>query len=257
MWRKRRQRRAWLVDWEVLAAERLPQWADLEDEERDRLGGLVEWMVLTKQWEASQGFELTQEIVVTIAAHAGLLLLGLDERPYREVAAIVVQPRTITMRGARSTPVPGVFVDGPLRVLGHAGDRFGPVVLSWAAIRRDLGRPHDGQNVVIHEFAHKIDAADGVFDGTPELPRPERERWVRVCTEEYERLRTSEAPDPVLRAYGAQTPSEFFSVATEAFIERPLELEEHKPALYEALCTSYRQDPAARARRRIERVRSD
>lgn len=249
---RRRQRRAWLEGWEAVAAARLRQWGDLDREERARLGSLIEWMIRTKHWEAARGFALTQDVVVTIAAHASLLVLGLDRHVYRDVRAVVVHPSTITQRGPRATTIRGVVADGPLKVLGHALDRRGPVVVAWDAVRRDLRTPQRGHSVVLHEFAHKIDAVDGLFDGTPEISdRSQRAEWIRVCTDEYRRLRHRQTePDPVLRAYAGQSPSEFFAVATEAFFERSIELEEHKPALYDALRGYYGQDTAARARRR-------
>lgn len=222
----------------------------LDDDERVRFGALVEWMVRTKHFEAARGFELTQEIVVTIAAHASLVILGLDRDVYRDVRAIVVHPRTITQRGPRSTSMRGVVVDGPLRVLGHALDRRGPLVISWNAVRNDARRPEVAHDVIIHEFAHKIDSADGLFDGTPEFSdRSERAEWVRVCTAEYRRLRRRTDPDPVLRPYATKSPSEFFAVATEAFFCNPLDLETHKPELHSVLREFYGQDPAERCRR--------
>lgn len=243
---RRRQRREWLAGWPAFA-EQLPWWSTLTAQEQARLGGDVEWLVRTKHWEASRGFDLTSEIVLTIAAHAALLILGLDRRTYRDVRAIIVHPSTITQRGVRATTVPGVVADGPLRVLGHALSRRGPVVLSWDAVRRDLRLPGRGHNVVVHEMAHKVDAVDGIFDGTPEIDdRRERAEWARVCTAELRRLRSATDPDPVLRPYAAENPSEFFAVATEAFFEQPTALADHKPHLYDVLRGYYRQDPASR-----------
>lgn len=250
MWQGRQQRAAWLDGWEQVAAAQLRHWADLDREERALLGADIEWMIRTKHWEAARGFELTQDVVVSIAAHASLLILGLDRRAYRDVRAVVVHPSTITQRGPRSTTIPGVVADGPRRVLGHALARRGPVVLSWEAVRRDIRHPERGHNVVLHEFAHKIDAVDGLFDGTPEfMDGSERAEWIRVCTAEYLRFRRT-GSSAVLRPYAAENPSEFFAVATEALFEQPLELEEHHPALYRVLREHYGQDTAARRRQR-------
>lgn len=246
MWQRRRQRREWLAGWPA-AAERLRWWPTLTVHEQAQLRSDVEWLVRTKHWEAARGFTLTSEMVLTIAAHAALLILGLDRRVYRDVRAVIVHPGTITQRGPRATTVPGVVADGPLRVLGHALSRRGPVVLSWDAVRRDLRFPGRGHNVVLHEMAHKVDAVDGIFDGTPEIVgRAERAEWARVCTAELRRLRRATEPDPVLRPYATENPSEFFAVATEAFFERPLALAEQKPDLYEVLRGYYHQDPARR-----------
>jgi Mlc titration factor MtfA (ptsG expression regulator) len=106
--------------------------------------------------------------------------------------------------------------------------------------------------VVFHEFAHKIDMLDGTVDGTPPISdAAERRHWIAVCTELYTRLRTGQ-PD-ILRDYAAVSPGEFFAVATEVFLTTPLELRHHEPDLYEILQRFYRQDPAARADRGLNR----
>jgi Mlc titration factor MtfA (ptsG expression regulator) len=246
----RRRRRAWLHGWEAVVAERLTQWPSLDDDERTRLGALIGWMVTRKRFEAARGFELTQDVVLTIAANACLLILGLGRDAYRDVGAIIVHSSTITQRGPRATSIRGVVADGPMRVLGHALDRRGPVVIAWNAVRNDIRHPQRGHNVVVHEFAHKLYAVAGMFDGTPEIDdRSERARWIRVCTAEYRRLRRRSEPDPVLRAYAGVSPAEFFAVVTEAFFERPAELAEVKPELYDVLRAFYRQDPADRVSR--------
>jgi len=246
---RRRRARAWLDGWEAVA-DRLPQWAPLDDDERGVAGALVERFVRTWTWEAARGFRLGQEVVVTIAASGAVLGLGLDVDAWRHVRAVVVHPRTFTGRGERATTVPGVVADGPQRLHGHARDRQGPVMLSWSAVRRDVRHPARGQHVVVHELAHKLDAADGLFDGTPGLlGGDDRAEWIQVFTSAYRRLRRYPTADPVLRAYGATNPAEFFAVATEVFIQRPLDLEHHHPDLHRVLVGFYGQDPAARARR--------
>lgn len=250
MWGRRRRARRWLEGWEDVAAVGLAQWSSLDGEERALLADRVERIVRRTRWEAARGFELTQEMVVTIAANAALLALGLDRDCYRHVRAVVVHPRTFTNRGVRATSVRGVVTSAPQRLLGHARDGQGPVVLSWSAVRRDVRDPGRGQNVVVHELAHKLDAAGGLFDGTPEITdRADRAEWVQVCNREYRRLRRRDEPDPVLRRYATTNPAEFFAVATEVFLQLPVELEEHHPELYRVLAGYYGQDPATRVRR--------
>lgn len=255
MWSRRRRSRRWLDGWDQVAVAALPQWSLLDDDERARLGARVEHLVRRKHWEAARGFELTQDVVITIAANAALLALGLDRDCYRHVKAVVVHPHTFTDRGVRATHVGGVVTRGPQRLLGHARDGRGPVMLSWRAVRRDVRHPQRGQNVVVHELAHKLDSAGGLFDGTPEMTdRSDRADWVEVCNREYRRLRRRDEPDPVLRAYGEQSPAEFFAVASEVFLMQPLELQDHHPELYRVLCGYYGQDPAGRARRATGRA---
>jgi len=244
-WRARR----WLDGWEPIA-EALPQWAPLDSDERDRAAALVEHFVRSWRWEAARGFALTQEAVVTVAASGAVLGLGLDVDAWRHVRAVVLHPRTFVQRGVRATSIPGVVASGSQHLHGHAQDRRGPVLLAWGTVRRDVHAPRRGRHVVVHELAHKLDAADGLFDGTPPVgDRAERERWVRTCAREYRRLRRRPDADPVLRRYGAQSPSEFFAVAAEVFVQRPLDLEAHHPALYDVLRGWFGQDPAERARR--------
>jgi len=244
----RRRARRWLDGWEAVA-EGLPQWAPLDAAERDRAAALVERLVRSWRWEAARGFELTPEAVITVAASGAVLGLGLDVSAWRHVRAVVLHPRTFVQRGVRATAVPGVVAAGPQHLHGHAQDRTGPVSLAWSTVRRDVHAPARGRHVVVHELAHKLDAADGRFDGTPALGRTEREAWSRIRDREYRRLRRRTDADPVLRRYGAQSPSEFFAVAAEAFVQRPLDLEAHHPELYDALRGTFGQDPAERARR--------
>jgi len=250
VWGRRRRAGRWLEGWEQIAESALPQWPLLDDDERARLGARLERFVQRTRWEAARGFELTAEVVVTVAASAALLALELDRDCYRHVRAVVIHARTFTDHGVRATHVGGVVARGPQRLLGHARDGQGPVMLSWQAVRRDVRAPERGQNVVLHELAHKLDAAGGLFDGTPEITdRAGRAEWVEVCNREYRRLRRRTDPDPVLRPYATTNPAEFFAVATEAFLTAPLALEEHHPELYRVLGGYFGQDPAARVRR--------
>jgi len=118
------------------------------------------------------------------------------------------------------------------------------VVVSWAAVERALRWPQRGENVVIPEFAHRLDMLDGATDGTPPLDGVDTSRWADVFTDAFDRLRDDGSP--VLRAYGATNPAEFFAVATEVFFGRPHELREHEAALYAELSRFFQQDPASR-----------
>jgi MtfA peptidase len=247
VWGRWRRRPALPDTWRDLTAASLAHWPLLDDDERDDLGELMAGIV-ERRWEAANGFQLTDEIRVLIAAQAALLVLGLGLDCYRDVTAIVVHPTTVTLRGERAGPAPGVATDAPLPIVGQTHGRRGPVLIAWDAARSGAHHPERGYNVVLHEFAHKLDMLDGMVDGTPPLPdRAARSRWVEVCTAEYERLRAGDGG--VLRGYAGVNPGEFFAVATETFFDRPVDLAADKPALYEVLRDFYRQDPAGRAAR--------
>jgi Mlc titration factor MtfA (ptsG expression regulator) len=184
---------------------------------------------------------------VVIAAQAALLVLNLDAHHYRLVSAIVVHPTTVQVSGERAGPIPGTVDAGRQAVLGLAQDGRGPVVLAWDEALAGARRAVPGHNVVLHEFAHKLDMVDGTVDGTPVLPRTLLRDWQRACTEVYEDL-VAGRPRPPMRWYGATNPGEFFAVATEVFFDQPREMRLAEPRLYDVLSRFYRQDPASRER---------
>jgi MtfA peptidase len=240
------RRRGLPDDWLDIVETHVALWHVLDDDERRLIEAQSDWLLRHKHWEAAQGFELSAAITVTIAAQAALLVLRLGVDEYREVGAIVVYPSAMQSRGVRVGPVRGTVSDGVLPVLGEAHGRRGPVLLAWDQAREAARAPGHGNNVVFHEFAHKLDMLDDILDGTPPLERrADVERWVEVCTEAYEALRDG-VERPPLQPYGATNPAEFFAVATEAFFDVPVALLRHEPRLYEVMRAFYKQDPVSR-----------
>ena len=233
-------------DWEDQVAAHVVRWWDFTLDERTRMRDLMLRLLSEKHWEASNGFELTVEMQLVIAAQASLLILELGFDAYRQVGAIIVHPTTIVLRGERGSFTQGYATDEPMPILGQAAHDRGPVVLVWDETTRNARHPERGFNVVFHEFAHKLDMLDGVVDGTPPLAsQADHQRWVDVCTTEYEALRMGEG-SVLLRDYAGVNPGEFFAVVTEVFFERGRDLRDDRPALYDVLAAYYRQDPAAR-----------
>jgi Mlc titration factor MtfA (ptsG expression regulator) len=258
-WFRKRRRKKLLAkpfpaEWEAIIQRNVAHDRWLAPEERRRLRDLIRVFIAEKRWEGCGGLDLTDEIRVTIAAQACILVLELPHALYRNVRSILVYPSTVVMPPRR----PGAFevpiqpVGGPLPVLGEAQLR-GPVILVWDAVRRTGRHPESGHNVVYHEFAHKLDMLDGRADGTPPLHgRAEYQRWVRVCSREYLALRERSVlgKSGLLDAYGATNEAEFFAVATEQFFDQPVALRGRHPELYEVLQAFYRLDPAARVEAR-------
>jgi MtfA peptidase len=235
--------------WLGIVEEHVAVWSVLDDHERELLEAASDWLLRHKHWEAAHGFALVDEITVTIAAQAALLVQGLSVDEYREVSAIIVYPTAMQSHGVYAGPVRGTVTDGVVPVLGEAHDGRGPVLLAWDQAEDAARNPGRGHNVVFHEFAHKLDMRDDIVDGTPRLERREDlDRWVEVCTEAYNALRAG-FERPPLQGYGATNPAEFFAVATEAFFDVPVTLERHEPRLYAVMRDFYKQDPAGRARR--------
>jgi Mlc titration factor MtfA (ptsG expression regulator) len=232
--------------WRPILVAGFQHWSLLDSVESARMEFLVARFMATTDWEAANGFELTEQIKVLIAAQASMLLLGLDLDGYDDVTSIIVHPANVRVRGSRPSGG-GTFSSAPMIIAGQAHYQ-GPVLLSWAAARRGAKFPEYGQNVVYHEFAHRLDMLDGVTDGTPPLEDDAAiARWAEVCTSAYDEVRAQGSP--VLRPYAGTNPAEFFAVATEVFFNQPHELHEHEPELYAELLSFYRQDPAARVAR--------
>ncbi|MGE3173820.1 MAG: zinc-dependent peptidase [Planctomycetota bacterium] len=222
--------------------DRLPFYKALDEDGRRRLQVRAAALIAGKDWEGCGGLALTDEIRVTIAAQASLLLLHLDVVEFPGVHTILVYPSTFR-------PPPRQGQDGV--VAGHAtlGEAWqqGPVILAWDAARSGALDPTDGRNLVLHEFAHKLDMLDGAADGAPPQPgRAALQRWAQVMTAEFERLRRANdrGVPTLLDSYGAVNPAEFFAVATECFFERGAALRQRHPELYDVMRQWYRQDPA-------------
>lgn len=246
--RERRERLEQGFDpaWRDLLATRMRTWSQLGPDDRERLEQLTVRLLVDLHWEAANGFELTEDIEVTIAADAALLLLGLPDDSYRRVHTVLVHPTTVVLQGEHSQ-VPGIVSDGPMPILGQA-DLHGPVLIVWDAVLFEARHPGSGHNVVFHEFAHRLDMLTGEADGTPPMPdAATAETWVEVCTAVYREVVEGRG-GKVLRSYAGVNPAEFFAVATEAFFDAPLPLRREHPDLYEVLGAYYAQDPAARWR---------
>jgi len=233
--------------WRAILERNLTFFRRLSEEDRNELLGHVQVFLAEKHFEGSGGLELTDEIRVTIAAQACLLLLHRKTDYYPELTSIIVYPTGYTANEVRHIGG-GVWEEGPEHRLGHTASHLRALVLAWDAASRGAADPADGQNVVLHEFAHQLDFENRNADGTPALEtHAEYLAWGRVMSTEFNELRRAEATGvpTVLDAYGATNPTEFFAVATEAFFERPRALRERHPELYQELKRFYRQDPVS------------
>ena len=252
-WLKRRRRQkllaapfpaAWL---EYLAAN-VAHYQLLTDAERAKLRENLRVLLAEKEWEGCRGQEITDEVKVTVAAQACLLLLGQRDYYFDQVTSILVYPHGYLTPQAEALG-DGVVLEGEQAVDGQAHYR-GPVILSWAEVLAEGRDPSQGHNLVLHEFAHQLDMQDGEVNGTPRLHDAAlARRWQQVMTAEFARL-TADADEgrpTLLDDYGATSPGEFFAVATECFFTRPAALRGRHRALYNLLRDYYRQDPAARS----------
>jgi Mlc titration factor MtfA (ptsG expression regulator) len=245
--RRRQQLRAALFPaaWLESIERNVPIFHRLPQADRAELQGHVQVFLAEKQFEGCGGLELNEEIKVTIAGQACLLLLHRDVDYFSRLVTILVYPGAYVATATRPLAAGVIREEEEVR-LGEAW-KSGVVVVSWASVRDTARGRNQGENLVLHEFAHQLDMEDGVADGTPRLEdRRQYERWGEVMGYEYERLRRDAELGrySVLDPYGATDPAEFFAVATECFFEKALMLAKRHPELYDVLKTYYRQDPA-------------
>jgi Mlc titration factor MtfA (ptsG expression regulator) len=243
--RRRRLRAEPFPDaWEAVLRKNVRLFGGLSDEDQQTLRGHIQVFLAEKHFEGCGGLTLTDEVRVTIAAHACLLQLGREPDYYPRLITVLVYPSTYVAHDRRPIGGGGFLVGEDAR-LGEAW-ADGVVVLAWDEVKAGAEDLRDGQNVVLHEFAHQLDQQDGTADGTPILEsRSQYMSWARVLGAEYERHKrdTWLGRRGVLDEYGATDPAEFFAVATECFFERPKKLRRKHPELYEELLAYYRIDP--------------
>lgn len=222
-------------------------FASLAAAERERLRQWVTLFIHEKSFYGAHGLHLTPAMRVGIAAQACLPILNLDLDCYAGWSSIVVYEDTF-VAPREETDEDGIVHSGSEILAGEAWDG-GPVVLSWADCAPGSYPHGSAGNVVIHEFAHKLDMQDGAANGRPPLPREMSSAdWAAVLGAAYEELRQTleRGEEPLLDEYAAHDPAEFFAVVSEYFFMAPLYLRRVLPAVYQQLSGYYRQDPASR-----------
>jgi Mlc titration factor MtfA (ptsG expression regulator) len=238
--RRSRRRRAlaapFPTDWLAAIRRNVPPYSKLSPEMQQQVQDYTQEFLHDKSFEGCGGLVVDDEIKVTIAAQASLLLLNRKVRCYPRLYSVLVYPSAYLVKGENHEP--------SVR-LGESW-QTGAVVLAWDSVQRGAANFTDGDNLVIHEFAHQLDQEDGSSDGAPILDGGSSyAAWARVLSREYERLRrrVDKGKKTVMDAYGASHPAEFFAVASEAFFEKPRQLHSKHPELYGELRNLYQVDP--------------
>ena len=214
--------------------------------DQDELLGHARVLLEEKNFEAAGGLLMRDEVRVTIAAQAAILLLHRPTDYFSRLTSIIVYPTGYLAGGSHVDG--GVWSEGEEHLLGHTQRDLRALVLAWDEVRAGAADPYDGENLVLHEFAHQLDFEDGSTDGTPALDTGAQMRaWATVLGDELEALRqAADAGEAtLLDPYGAEDAAEFFAVATETFFERAEELSRQHPRLYAELRRFYAQDPIA------------
>lgn len=218
-------------------------FALLNPAEQAKLIAAARIIAAERPFVACGGLVMSDEVKLTIAAQASLLLLGEEGYYFDKVPSILVYPMAYARRHSLGSASP---VDEDAGMLGESWQR-GSIVLSWPAVLSGGRNVTDGQNLVLHEFAHHLDSLDGEMGGLPPLPTHEAEtRWIDVFGREYDQLcrEVSDGVATLLDPYGTTNKAEMFAVSTECFFEKPLAMRERHPDLYDIFQQFYKLDPA-------------
>jgi Mlc titration factor MtfA (ptsG expression regulator) len=222
----------------------IPFYRRLPLDDRSELMGHIQVFLAEKVFEGGDGFGITDEVRVTIAALACILLLHRKTSYYPGLSSIIVYPDEYAA-SFREIDEWGIITEGTDRRSGES-IREGALVLSWQDVLAQEIDVHEGYNVVLHEFAHQLDTDEGITAGIPCNAGEADLTGKDILSREYLQLRKDDERglETVLDPYGAESPEEFFAVVTEAFFQTPLPLRKHHPELYGVLASYYHQDPA-------------
>ncbi len=245
-WLKKRRRKKilaapWPEAWSLHLNRNVRLTWELSSSETRKLRSLIKVFVAEKNWESVEGVQLTEEMRVTVAGNACLMLLGVDDFYFDNVKTILIRPHYFEGKSRQ-----GFIVEEGVARSGEAW-QGGPIILSWPDTLEAGRNEDDGQNLVIHEFAHALDGLDGAMVGTLQFDdEATSEQWQRVVNREYEELAEAqiERRRTVLDHYGATNPAEFFAVSSETFFEQPRLLKQYHPELSGLLEKYYKVDPS-------------
>lgn len=252
IWYPEKWRRRW-----ILGHKPIPEsiWQSVVDQlpflqglTRDEFRQLREWTTIflhDKKINGVQGLVVTETMRVMIAVQACLLILKLDPEYYDDWVEVIVYPGKFILDHAY-TDETGIVHTRRIVASGESW-QAGPVILSW----EDVVHVHheSGYNVVIHEFAHKLDMLNGSANGYPPLHSDMDPRiWAAVFSQAYEIFcrQVEQGEVTIMSPYAAEDPAEFFAVSSEVFFTRPYRVKQYFPEMYQQLARYYRQDPAAR-----------
>jgi MtfA peptidase len=245
-WRRQRiTSRPFPATWRDIVRRRVPLARELPAAQQLRLKKHIQVLLAEVPFIGCAGLEISDEMRVTIAAQAAFLLLGRGGS-FGNLREVLLYPGHFVV--PRADAGDGGVVHEARDVLAGQSWQRGQIVLAWDVVQDGATDPHDGANVVMHEFAHQLDQDTGAANGAPYVGRGAlQQAWARVMSDELDALRArlARAEAGLIDPYAATNPAEFFAVTTELFFEKPAALAAERPALYEQLERCYRLDPAS------------
>ena len=231
-------------EWRQIIESNVAVYSQLSVEQQQRLIQAVKIIVAERSFVGCQGLVISDEVKVTIAAQAALLLLGEEGYYFDRVPTIFVYPQHQVTKAVHDLSY-AHLVEEDVPIDGQALEQ-GEIRLAWNEVLYGASDPADGENVVLHELAHHLDRLDGEMGGTPPLAsHQQREQWVAVFDRELTALRSDQEREveTFLHEEAAESRAELFAYSTECFFEQPHELEEWHPELFGCLLAFYKTDP--------------
>lgn len=230
--------------WRKIIQKRMPYFKQMPTDLQLQLKQHIQVFLAEKNFIGCNGVKITDEIKITIAAQACLLLLNRKTDYYPKLKTILVYPGAFLKEQQKQNP-DGVQFTQKVALSGESWD-FGKIVLSWEDTLHGAHLPDDGHNVVIHEFAHQLDQENGTANGAPILGKGQSYKcWSKVFSAQFDLLKeqaTAGVPS-LFNYYGATNPAEFFAVASEVFFEQSNKFNREYPTLYKQLKQYYKVDP--------------
>ncbi|MBT8149758.1 MAG: zinc-dependent peptidase [Gammaproteobacteria bacterium] len=249
-WWKARKRKAlyrkpFPEQWQHILQQHFALYRYLPENLRQALHARINYFIASKKFVARGDMLIDDEVRVNIAGQACLLVLAEEGEIYPGFRTIMVYPDTFY---SDTNQQDGAVVSHQRRHRAGESWHRGPVILSWGDVLRGGANEDDGFNVVMHEFAHKLDEQNMAVNGQPLLREHSHYgEWVRILNSEYAAFlrRVERRKNKVMDAYGAESPPEFFAVATESFFEKSIAMRDRLPVLYAQLQRFYQLDPAS------------
>lgn len=230
--------------WRKILMQNFPIYRNMPTDLQLQLKQRIKQFIHEKMFTGCAGFKVTDEVRVTIAASACLLLLNRDSDVYAGLDYILVYPNAFLVK-REALDEAGLPIASNRGLLGESWSN-GKVILSWEDVLQGNKNFSDGSNVAIHEFAHQLDHESGATNGAPFMGNATRsESWSKVFTDEFQRLQQAayRGDETLIDQYGATEPAEFFAVVTETFFEKPSPMATEHPALFKELRAYYKVDP--------------
>lgn len=219
---------------------------NLSTQQAVRLRKLTTLLLHDKTIHGVQGLEMTLEMKAVIASQAALMILALDRSAFKGWTELIVYPGAFKVDRMVADEY-GVMHEQNASLSGESWQN-GPLILSWQDVARDSYQPMPGSQVVIHEFAHKLDALNGRVNGMPPLhPQMSIKAWSDTLSQAYDQLQQKLTQGEMcINPYAGTSPAEFFAVLSEYFFTNPSVLQQHCNKVYEQFSAYYGQDTLTR-----------